>query len=446
MCVIIHRLPNIIIPAEKIEAACTVNSDGFGLAVADRGRIELIKELNPDGNDPERVLKLLEETKELPVLLHLRFKTVGKINEANCHPFTVDTHADDGLDLVMCHNGTMNQFNITGNDFSDSYMFNEMILKPMVERSLCSPDVEPDNLLDDEFIQLVLNEFVPSSSIVSLFDGNGKSLHIHESQGFEHEGWWSSNNYSFNTQHRVKSDNTFPNRSYTTYGGMGSWQDAWDDPDSDQEPETPGSSDYEAMQNGNYKGISGGTGSGAITSALPVNVPVTYEDTDEQRAEGRKEEFTKISSTLTTIRSSKCPSNSMLKLATSDRATFASICHLNSLREVCRLESEDIAELVYFYPEATITLIKDLLKELYLKPHMTMTKAMDDAAEFRKNEKNKTTAVVLYDSATYPKPKDETLNLYRTTKPTNDVALSTLDLMKEAEVESQQMALAGALN
>ncbi|SHH47644.1 class II glutamine amidotransferase [Bradyrhizobium erythrophlei] len=400
MCVIIHRLPNIIIPSDKIESACIVNADGFGLAVADRGKIELIKELNPKGNDPERVLKLLEETKDLPILLHLRYKTVGAVNEANCHPFVVTTDADDGIDIVMCHNGTMNQFNITGNDFSDSYMFNEMLLKPLLERSLCSPDVDPEAVLDDELLQLVLNEFVPSSSIVSLLDGNGKSLHIHETSGFEHEGWWSSNNYSFNTQHRVKSVTTFPNSTTTYYGSgaMGSWEDAWDDANADQEPEAAGSADYEAMQNGNYSSVSGAKGHSGITNALPTNIPTTYDDSDTNRNAGRAEEFTKIRDTITEIRGSPCPSNSMLRLATSDRPNFATICRLNNLKEVCRLEREDITELVFFYPEATIVLIQDLLRELYIKPHLKVTKAMDDAAEFRDQEKKKGTALVVLPS------------------------------------------------
>lgn len=420
MCVIIHRLPNILIEPEKIEAACIVNADGFGLAVADRGRIELIKELNPQGNDPERVLKLLEETKALPILLHLRYKTVGDVNEANCHPFTVATHADDGVDLVMCHNGTMQQFNITGNNFSDSYMFNEMILKPMVERSLCSPDVDPDTLLDDEFIQLVLNEFVPSSSIVSLMDGNGKTLHVHEKQGFEHEGWWSSNNYSFNVQHRAKSVPTFPKN--TNYGtGMGGWPDVWDDDYTDQESSSPGSAEYEAMQNGNFELLSGATGSGSVANALPVHVPATNADTDAERAVSRKEEFAKISDTLKSISTQPCPSNSMLRLATSDRPTFVSICKLNNLKEVCRLEREDISELVYCYPEAATVLVQDLLRELYLKPHKAMTDAMDDAATFRQNEKNKNRQ----DIVVYSKPGG------------TDIAVEVLDLIKNAEAESE---------
>lgn len=380
MCVIIHRLANVIIPPEKIAAACTVNADGFGLAIADRGRIELIKELNPQGNDPERILKLLEEAKDLPLLLHLRFKTVGDINEANCHPFVVSTHADDGTDIVMCHNGTMSQFNITGTSFSDSYMFNEMILKPMIERSLCSPDVDVDTVLQDEFIQLVLNEFVPSSSIVSLMDGNGATLHIHETNGFEHEGWWSSNNYSFNVTHRVKSAPTFSGYSSGVYGDGHGWPSQWELDDADQglaKPSTAGADAYQAMQHGNYK------------PTLPTNFPVNYETTDADRNDGRKEEFAKIKDTMSQLKTHACPSNSMLRLATANRTTFVGMAGINNLKETCRLEREDIAELVHFYPEASIVLIQDLLLELYLRPHVSMTQAMDAAAKAREEDKNK---------------------------------------------------------
>jgi hypothetical protein len=374
MCVIIHRLPGIVVPSNKIESACTVNADGFGLAISDRGKIELIKELNPKGNDPERILKLLEDAKDLPVLLHLRFKTVGEINDANCHPFIVTTDDEDGMDIVMAHNGTMSNFNITGNDFSDSYMFNEMICRPMFERALISPDVDPEAVLDDELIQLVLNEFIPSSSIVSFMDGFGKTLHIHEANGFEHEGWWSSNNYSFNQNHRVKSVTTFQGHNsgrsyYDNYSnGMASsgWP-AWDD------QESPGAEDANII-NGTCSTAMSGRDT-VPNPSLPVNTPTTYDDTDEERNAGRKAEAAKITATLKRPNST-CPSNSMLRLATADRATFASITGTD-LRHVCRLESEDISELVHFYPEMTVVLIKDLLKELWLRPHVEMVKKMD---------------------------------------------------------------------
>lgn len=404
MCVIIHRLPNIVIEPAKIEAACTVNADGFGLAIADRGKIELIRELDPKGNNPERVLKLLEEAKDLPILLHLRFKTVGTVNLENCHPFTVTTNDDDGLDMVMCHNGTMQQFNITGTDFSDSYMFNEMIVKPLIERSLLSPDVDPKDVLDDEFVQLILEEFVPSHSIVSLMDGNGKTLHIHEKQGFEHEGWWSSNNYSFNVQHRTKSVTTFPGNNYnhtpgyassmgggTSTAGWPSWEDIDAFEDADQG--LAGEADANLINTGS----STTPESAVYRPTLPVHTPATYEDTDQQRSDSRKEEFTKITHTMSQLKGSPCPSNSMLRLATSDRPSFISITKLDSLKQVCRLEREDIAELVHYYPEASIVLIQDLLKELYLKPHVEMTRRMDDAAEMRENEKRKNQLPVVQD-------------------------------------------------
>jgi hypothetical protein len=363
MCVIIHRTANAIIPPEKIESACIVNADGFGLAIVDRGKIELVKEFNPKGNDPERVLKLLEEAKDLDLLLHLRFTTVGAKNIDNCHPFIVTKHEEDGIDIVMAHNGTISSFNIVGNDFSDSYMFNEMIIRPLIERSLLSSDVEPETILQDDFVQLVLEEFVPSSSVVSFLDSNGKSLHIHENNGFEHEGWWSSNNYSFERTHRTKGSSvtsfqgsrpyySAPYRDqYTSEGWPG-----WDE----EEKENPGALDAHLCDNTNPDP--------RTNVSLPYNSPTTPDDTEAQKVTARKEEYAKIAYTFKRAKDNKspCPSNSLIKLATAPRTSFCKMAGIDKLEEVCIFEREDISELVHSYPETTILLIQDLLRELYI--------------------------------------------------------------------------------
>lgn len=368
MCVIIHRPGKVIIPPEKIESACIVNADGFGLAVVDRGKIELIRELDPKGNNPERVLKLLEETKDLDILLHLRFITVGTKSLDNCHPFVVTTHEADGIDMVMAHNGTMSAFNINGNDFSDSYMFNEMIVRPMMERSLCSPDVTPADLLDDEFIQLVLEEFVPSHSVVSFIDGNGKSLHIHEKNGYEHDGWWSSNNYSFERTHRTKGNSAthFQNGqykpSYSAEYATSGWPE-WDFEDERALANHDGSLDAHLCDTSNPDPRQD---AGAKVS-LPQNTPTTYDDTDAQKNTARKEEFAKIADTFKRAKGkAACPSNSLLRLATQSRGNFCKVAGITDLQQVCVLEREDISELVHFYPESATLLIQDLLREMYL--------------------------------------------------------------------------------
>jgi hypothetical protein len=197
MCVIIVRNPGIEIPEEKIASACIVNSDGFGLSVIDRGRIETIKMYDPKGNNPETVQRALEDAKDHRVYLHLRFATRGGKSFDNCHPF--DVYNDDDYHVQFMHNGTLGQFGSESQ--TDSEHFAHSILKPLIRRTLN----ETDNPLHDEFVQTIVKQYAGSTNRFVLLDNKANDF-IHgsgsESKWHDDNGWWSSNVYSFNRTHR----------------------------------------------------------------------------------------------------------------------------------------------------------------------------------------------------------------------------------------------------
>src|SRR5438045_8963039 len=99
MCVIIVRQPGVTLPFDKLQTACKVNAHGWGLAVVDRGRIELSHQLTAEGNNPDGVARALEDASDQLALLHLRFVTAGDKSLENCHPFRVLRHSLHGLDV-----------------------------------------------------------------------------------------------------------------------------------------------------------------------------------------------------------------------------------------------------------------------------------------------------------------------------------------------------------
>jgi len=200
MCVIIVRNPEVVIPPAKIESACHVNSDGWGMSVIDRGKIETVKLFDRKGNDPDIVNKMLEEAAKHRVYLHLRFATKGLKNEQNCHPFSI--FKDDDYELMLMHNGTLGEF---GDDkMTDSEAFGREIVAPLVERTRFMTD----NPLGDDYVRRIIKKYAGLHSKIVLYDNEGRDLiHGDDKDATWHDegGWWASNVYSFNRTHREPS-------------------------------------------------------------------------------------------------------------------------------------------------------------------------------------------------------------------------------------------------
>lgn len=211
MCVILELEKGVEFPFEKLEVACEINPDGFGLLVQDRGKMECIKLYDPKGNNPDMVMKHLEDAKDHHRLLHLRFSTAGQKTVENCHPFQVLNKTDHGVDLWFMHNGTLYDFTKAQDAHSDSYHFNESVLKPLLAslRYTHGP-----TYLEQEYLKYLLKE-VAGNSVFTLFDSHDNLLKIENNSCIKAEGMWASNSYSFQTTHtRYKS-------TYTPYNQQG---------------------------------------------------------------------------------------------------------------------------------------------------------------------------------------------------------------------------------
>lgn len=211
MCVIISRNPGIVIEEQKIESACQVNPHGFGISVLDRGKIETIREYKESGNCSKRVLKILEDAKDQQVYVHLRFSTKGAKNVDNCHPFTL--FRGDDNEYMFMHNGTM--YSYGNDDVSDSREFAEKFLKPLTEAFYAKAG---DALFTEPVYKEIVEKYRNSTSVFTLYDAKGNNLML--GSGVQHEGWWSSNEYSFNRYHREAEKDS---RDYSPWEGGSSY-------------------------------------------------------------------------------------------------------------------------------------------------------------------------------------------------------------------------------
>lgn len=326
MCVIIKREPNIIIPEEKIISACHVNPDGYGFSVVDRGKIETIKVQQPGGNEATQVLKLLEDAKAHDIYLHLRYTTAGKTNEANCHPFT--SFQADNFHVQFMHNGTLSKFSKgTDADHSDTWHFNEEFLKPLLLRFY---EVDGAGVLLNPLFKQILEEFRGGSTFM-FYDNEGNHLAVESSSCKQWEGWWSSNEYSFNCTHR--------------------------------EPAKPAWSGYSSYNDDDYRYGSKSYGSRYVPAAPFDNSKETAKTTAVDLA--TKEESKRVGYAVM-----QAKKNGVLPRTLTppeQRATFQELAYLDDLRDIMVMTESDIYDLVSDMPLAATALIMDLIHELYVK-------------------------------------------------------------------------------
>jgi predicted glutamine amidotransferase len=111
-------------------------------------------------------------------ILHFRIATSGKIDRANCHPFSVNKN------LAFVHNGMININQLNAN-VSDTYTFNELILKKL-----------PTTFLNNHAILDLIENYIGYSKLVFLDNDNTASI-LNEDLGHwdADNNWYSNNSY-----------------------------------------------------------------------------------------------------------------------------------------------------------------------------------------------------------------------------------------------------------
>lgn len=154
------------------------NPDGAGIAYVEDGTLKIIKEME----SPEQLFLLYHDIRQensLPMVIHFRIATSGRVNEDNCHPFEVFPG------LAMAHNGIIENVRATKKT-SDTRIFIAEILQRL-----------PKSFLFNEGIRQLIEVFVEDSKLVFL-DRYGLYNIINEKLGHwdeNHTNWYS--NYSY---------------------------------------------------------------------------------------------------------------------------------------------------------------------------------------------------------------------------------------------------------
>jgi len=217
MCLIIRRPPKVKPNFEQFKTAILNNPHGWGMSVA-TGDGSLQTWRTPKEPDPEELYKFfVEEWREVPALLHLRYTTAGATNLRNAHPFSVLEKGKDGVDLRMAHNGTLYRYKPTKGDESDTRVFVREFIRPLFKRLIRGMDSE--EILGDVWVRELLDSQLTNLSVLSFIDGFGNFLEVNAKGNggdYTENGVFYSNKYSFDPEHRKPkkyNPGVFPNKT-----------------------------------------------------------------------------------------------------------------------------------------------------------------------------------------------------------------------------------------
>ena len=175
MCIAILNKKEATLKRELLKNCWDNNGDGAGLLYIDnKKQMKTFKELKSFEVFYQEYSRVKKSYGKRNIVIHFRISTHGKIDETNCHPFLVN----DNLGFV--HNGMIYDVP-TSKDYSDTYMFNETILKNFTE-----------GFEYNEIILDMIESFIGSNKLVFLNSNNDFAI-VNEKAGHWANGCWFSN-------------------------------------------------------------------------------------------------------------------------------------------------------------------------------------------------------------------------------------------------------------
>lgn len=205
MCIIIEREPNKTIDFEDFKSFIINNPDGWGLSVPE-GDGKLLTLRSAETPDPDNLYKLVqEEFLTHKIMLHLRYTTAGATELRNAHPFPILEKSKDGIDLRMCHNGTLSAYSPQKGNESDTRVFVRQFVRPLFKRLAKAYKDDLSQLLTDAWAKWLLDGELTQKSVLTFIDGNGGTMRVNPlgNGGKVQDGVYYSNVYSFDPEHRL---------------------------------------------------------------------------------------------------------------------------------------------------------------------------------------------------------------------------------------------------
>lgn len=205
MCQIVYAPTKNKLILDDLKKSQENNPDGFGIAYAQNNRLFYCKKM-ADFNVFLEALKLVPEN--VPLIIHFRYTTHGETSKLNIHPFEVlNILSGDTMDVCMAHNGTVSSIHVAGEKKSDTHLYVEKILTPILKES-------PDLIFNPGFQLLVQRDIGSHTNKFIFLRGDGRVAWINKHLGHvpkEQPELWYSNEYSLKVSYRSSKNSNFTN-------------------------------------------------------------------------------------------------------------------------------------------------------------------------------------------------------------------------------------------
>ena len=191
MCIAILNTKQTTLSKETLRNCWENNGDGAGiLYIGTNNKLSVFKEMVSFDSFYSNYIDIKKKHGKRNMVLHFRISTHGRVNETNCHPFLVSD------DVGFVHNGMI--YDVPNStEYSDTYMFNETILKNL-----------KDGFEHQETVLDMLETFIGSGSKLIFLNKDNHYAIVNEKAGHWNMGCWFSNS-------SYKQVNT-----YVDYGGI----------------------------------------------------------------------------------------------------------------------------------------------------------------------------------------------------------------------------------
>lgn len=176
MCIAILNTKQTTLKKQLLRNCWENNGDGAGiLYINNDNKLEFFKEMNNFDTFYDKYIDVRKKYGKRNMVLHFRISTHGKVNTTNCHPFLVN----DSLGFV--HNGMIYDVP-TSTEYSDTYMFNETVLKNFKE-----------GFEHNQTIMEMLEVFIGNGSKLVFLNDDDNYFIVNEQAGHWNLGCWFSN-------------------------------------------------------------------------------------------------------------------------------------------------------------------------------------------------------------------------------------------------------------